>query len=168
LAIDKAVGPDLSKTFLGYDALRGYNSFNDLSSGASGHIDAFVEFISQGHPTHQQIQIAIRSMLQLNVRDYVRFARKIVDLYDAGLLTYGELVSAIFPEQSWSAVIYENYDDAEIRELLETLAARSDIEPIEKSEIADILSGETWEGLQQYRANCCNPLAPRQPAFAPR
>jgi hypothetical protein len=161
LAIDKAMGNDFFGTILGYDALRAYQPFNDLSSHASDQIDACIDFISNAHPTHQQIEIAILSMHQLKVRDYVRFAWKTVDLYDRRLLTYWEFVSAIFPEQSWSAVATENYNDPEIRTLLETIAARPDIQANEKSWIADILSGDAWEDLQEFRANCCtNPPAP--------
>ena len=38
----------------------------------------------------------------------------------------------------------ENYDDAEIRALLEKIAVRSDIAPNEKSTITEILSGKAW------------------------
>ncbi len=147
-------------TILGYDVLRAYEPFNNLSSWASDHIDACVEIISDAHPTPRQIEIAILSIHELSVRDYVRFAQKIVDLYDQRLLTYWEFVSAIFPEQSWSAVVIENYDDAEIRALLEKIAVRSDIAPNEKSTITDILSGKAWEDLQEFRANCCSVSPP--------
>jgi hypothetical protein len=161
LVIDKAMGNDFFGTILGYDVLRAYRPFNDLASHASDQIDACIDFISNAHPTLQQIHIAILSMHQLKVHDYVRFARKIVDLYDRRLIIYPELVSVIFPDQSWSTVIAENYNDPEIRTLLENIAARPDVEANAKSEIADILSGNAWEDLQEFRANCCtNPPAP--------
>lgn len=100
-------------------------------------------------------------MHQLSVHDYVRFARKIVDLYDRRLLPYWAFVRAIFSEQSWSVVATEHYDEPETRALLETIAARPDVQANEKSWIADILSGNAWEDLQEFRANCCNnPPAP--------
>ncbi|WP_147262694.1 hypothetical protein [Roseiarcus fermentans] len=161
IAIDKAMGADFFGSILGYDALLGYKPFNDLASHASGQIDAFDEFVSEAHPTHQQVEIAILSMHRLGAHEYTNFLRKAEDLYGKALLTYWEFISALFPGEDWTNVLVENYDDPDVRAFLETVAARTDIKNNLKSEIEEILSGKAWNDLRTLRANCCTSTPPQ-------
>ena len=70
-------------------------SFKELAAAGAENIDLCIRFLAESKDTGWQRAIAIYSMYQLGVDDYVVFVRKLAKLYHTGLLNQFELFDGI-------------------------------------------------------------------------
>jgi hypothetical protein len=115
-------------------------SFDELAAAAAKNIDFCIRYLAEGKGTGRQPLIALYSMYQLDVDDYVVFVRKLTKLYQSGLLGPRELSGAIYFRYSHIAV--EKYNNPKIQALFKEMAAQEDLPPDIKETIRYIRSGE--------------------------
>jgi hypothetical protein len=160
-AIDRSAGYLFQDAFLLGDEL-----FNELATEGAKNTDACIHYLAAGGQSDQQRAIAILSMHRLGLPDYIGFLRHVGDLFDRGLISQDELSLAAIPTNELSTLLMENHEHKEVRDVLEAIAARTNIRHRTRVAIESILSGEAWESLKVFRRECCTPrnqLAPAPP-----
>ncbi len=115
-------------------------SFDELAAAGAKNIDFCIRFLAESKDTGRQREIAITSMYNLDVDDYVVFVRKLAKLYHTGLLNQAELSRGI--RYRYSDVAIEYYNNPKIQALFKEMAAQQDIPPDIRAEIRYIRSGE--------------------------
>lgn len=114
-------------------------SFDELAAAGAENIDFCIRYLAESKETGRQKLIALYSMYQLGVDDYVVFVRKLAKLYHSGLLFQRELSEGI---HRYSDLPVEQYNNPKIQALFKEMAAQEDIPPDIKEEIRYIRSGE--------------------------
>jgi hypothetical protein len=114
-------------------------SFEELAAAGAKNIDLCIRFLAESKDWRQR-QIAIYSMYNLDVDDYVVFVRKLANLYHTGLLHHAEWSKGIV--YRYSDLVIEQYQKPKIEALFKEMAAQEDIPPDVKADIRYIRSGE--------------------------
>jgi hypothetical protein len=115
-------------------------TFKELAVAGAKNIDLCIRFLAESKDTGRQRGIAIYSMYQLDVDDYVVFVRKLANLYHTGLLHPAELSRGIY--YRYSDLVIEQYQNPKIAALFKEMAAQEDLPPDVKDDIRYIRSGE--------------------------
>jgi hypothetical protein len=167
LDIDKASGDNFFNSGRGFDVFVSVGPFNDLVFDARRNIDACIRFLSEPSHTAKQRRIAILSMHELGIGDYVIFVRKLVDLFIASKATEGELFDAIYHTPPYWDVPTAHFDDLRIRPVLLFIAGLPGVAPKNKQLLFATLSGDKWINQQE---GCCamGPPPPLPQAAIPR
>lgn len=122
-------------------------SFDELAAAGAENIDFCIRYLAESKETGRQKLIALYSMYQLDVDDYVVFVRKLTKLYHSGLLGPRELSGAIY--YRYSLVAVEKYNNPKIQALFKEMAAQEDIPPDIKEKIRYIRSGEGFAEMRK-------------------
>jgi hypothetical protein len=103
----------------------GYD-FDVLAVEAPAHVDDCVAFLADPDHTWHQKDIAILAMYKLSLPDYITFVRKLIDLYDRGLITKNLLLQSIFvmPHVLPLNQLFDHHDDPSVQTLLRDVEAR--------------------------------------------
>jgi len=153
VAIDKGLGYIFTS-----EALLHYEPFNELASEGAKNIDNCIQFLATEGYSPELRSMAILSMHNLSLLDYIEFLRGVARLHDRHLVSTHELSVAITPGTfSFGMLLIENYDRREVREVLDEIAARSDVPSTIKSKINNILSGKESEAIKSFKLECCTP-----------
>lgn len=142
IAIDKVETRIVTDT-----TLIGFKPFDDLSNEGGKNIDECLKFLAAGGQIRQQRQIAILSMHELGLKDYVHFMQEIIGLYHRGLVTSAELDLAFFPGPNFSRVLTENYRDKDVQDIFRAVRARAGITEDEQQALDRYLSGKDMDAL---------------------
>jgi hypothetical protein len=148
---------DAGKPLIVRRVLLGVKLFKVLAKEGSRNIDPCVQFLASSGHTQQQRAIAIMSMHELNVHDYVIFLRKLLMLYNEKLVSREELDLAVVPGNDFSTVLMENFRLEEVQAVLKGIAAQPDILPATRLAIERILSGNALDDMRNFRRDCCTP-----------
>lgn len=122
--------------------------FVALSAFADDYWEDSVVFLSEGSHTRQQRFIAIASMHKLSLDRYIKFSNQILDLHDRGLVSNGEIFSAILPGPAFCHTAEKNFLNSDVRKLLHRLRDVSGLSEVDQNYIDDILSG--WNAFLRW------------------
>lgn len=100
--------------------------FDLLAVQAPAHVDNCIAFLADPTHTWLQKEIAIYAMYKLPLPDYIAFIRKLLDLYDRGLIAKSLLMRSISapPHVLPRDMIFDHYDDPTVQALLRDVETR--------------------------------------------
>ncbi|MGD0634457.1 MAG: hypothetical protein ABSA13_09305 [Beijerinckiaceae bacterium] len=122
--------------------LLGFKPFDDLSNEGVKNLDDCLEFLAKGGQIRQQRQIAILSMHELALTDYIRFMRELIALNRRGLVTQMELYLAIDPGINFTDVFYKHFENKDIEPLFRTVFEHPDAPEDMKARIDEIFANK--------------------------
>lgn len=101
-------------------------AFDVLAVEAPAHVDNCIAFLADPTHTWLQKEIAIYAMYKLPLPDYIAFIRKLLDLYDRGLIAKSLLMRSISapPHVLPRDMIFDHYDDPAVQALLRDVETR--------------------------------------------
>jgi hypothetical protein len=121
-------------------------TFDELAAAGAENIDFCIRYLAERREPGRQKLIAMYSMYQLGVDDYVVFVRKLAKLYHSGLLFPRQLSEGI---HRYSDLPVEQYNNPKIQALFKEMVAQEDIPPDIKEEIRYIRSGEGFAEMRK-------------------
>ncbi|MGJ4951047.1 hypothetical protein [Bradyrhizobium sp. HKCCYLS20291] len=153
--VDREAGDILSYTFL-----LAIPSFQALADDGPGNVADCLAALATAGLTGQQRAIAILSLYELAIPDYVVFLRGLIGLRDQNLVSAGELSLAVSRREGFGRDLIENYRDPSLRSVLAEIAARGDISPNLRAFIPEILSGQALRDQRMFQWGCCDGPTP--------
>lgn len=120
--------------------LLGFKPFDDLSNEGVKNLDDCLEFLAKGGQIRQQRQIAILSMHELAIADYIRFMRDLIALNRRGLVTQAELDLAIDPGVNFTDVFSQHFGDKDVEPLFRAVFERPDAPPGMKARLDEFFA----------------------------
>lgn len=127
-------------------------SFQELAAAGAENIELCLRFLAERE--HANKEFVIYSMYKLDVDGYDVFVRKLVELYQRGLLSDSGLFWGVLPR--FSDRVIEQYRNPKIQALLKEIEAQDDI-PAETKEISQsIRSGQRfeWKLTRKFDREC--------------
>ena len=108
----------------------GYSpDFIALTSNYRIHIDDCIAYLSQSGHSKVERDVALMLMARLSLEDQIVFTRKLLDLYDRGAISDGELAVTVTPYVNIApSVLFDNYADPAVRSLYDDILKRPGIE----------------------------------------
>jgi len=144
-----------TRNLLTVTLIGGVDPFRKLSNEASQNIENSLAFLSDPGRSWRQKQIAILSMQELGLQDYLRFLRGVIDLSGRDLTSKYLLQFAWSPPEDYSHLFIINYQDKGVRDILTEIRARPETDDSSRKLIDDILSGKALEGMIEFKRDCC-------------
>jgi hypothetical protein len=145
---EKIIAVDKAETRIVADnTLLGFKPFDDLSDEGPTNIDECLKFLAAGGQIRQQRQIAILSMHELGLKDYVHFMQEIMSLNNRGLVTEAEMELALFSGPNFSDVLFVNYRNKDVQELFRAIRARPGLSADLQKLLDKFLSGKDMDAL---------------------
>lgn len=148
LAIEKKV-VDLtspSDLFMFQDFIKIYEKPNLYKESA-------LDFISQRETTEQQKTITLYSMHNLDIQNYLDIIRTLYNLFLKDEIKVNLLEMAITYPFSQNHLIISNFDNSDVRQLLNQIRNTEEVSNKFKLSIDNILSGKTWKKIKKFKKN---------------
>ncbi|MEO8404595.1 MAG: hypothetical protein ABI480_08375 [Chitinophagaceae bacterium] len=122
--------------------------FIDIYEHSSSYIDSAIRFLTDEKYSLHQKTVCIYSMQRAKLEDYVLILEQCANLFEKEKIPELLLKRAISPTFGKKRPVIENYNDANVKRILESIKGDGKVSQEFKTTIEKILSGEYWNNIK--------------------
>lgn len=114
---------------------------------------AVLDVLADSSVDEQRKRIAVLSMQNVPVRDYVIFLDRVAELREANRVSIQVFEIALFPGYDWNTKLEENYRNPHVVAMLKKLKISGSLDSSQIARVKNILSGRAKQDLRTFREN---------------
>lgn len=133
-----------------WDALFADKIFVNIYEHSSYYVDSAIEFLSDEKFNLHQKTVCVYSMQRVELQDYIRFFEECKNLFNTGKIPELLLNRVISPTFGKKKIVVANYDNVDVKRILESIKDGGKASKEFKVMIEKILSGEYWNNVKKF------------------
>jgi|SRR5579859_3236077 len=136
-----------------WDVFFDFKEFKDIHEHSPIYLKDAMKFLSNESYSERQKKLCLCSMQRAPLEGYVKIVVQCKELYDNDKISEGPLDWAIVPNFSKAHTIARNYNDDNVRDVLNNILQDKKISTDLKETVKDILSGVLWKNIREIEGN---------------